>query len=691
MFEKFLHQAPFFRLVVPLVLGILFQINFQYAIFRVTAVLCILLFLIIILFHVFKLSRNYNLNKIWGLLISLLLFAFGVQLVHIKQRKEKTFNGNQQTFIATIIEQPEEKENSIKTIIKLDYLKDSSHCSNGKTKILCYFEKDSSTMILHLGDQILANAFINEIKHAGNPYSFNYKTYLKYKKIYNQCFIKSNNYTILEKNKGSKVHLFSNRIRQQLLNIYQENGIQEDEFAVLSALTLGYKSELTPELKESFSTSGAMHILAVSGLHVGVIYIILCKLLFFFQKLKYGKYIQSIIIILVLFFYAFLTGLSDSVFRATIMFSFISIGKMFTRQVNIYNSIAASAFILLFINPYSVMNVGFQLSYAAVLSIIFFQPKMYSLVSTRNIVLDYLWQLITVSIAAQIGTFPITMFYFGQFPLYFILTNILIIPIATIIIYSAFILFILSFSGWITKIIAILLNFITRLLNKSISFIENLPYSKVDQFLVDGYESLLWTIFILMISFFIISKRIKFLEFSLYLALLVFFYNVSITYFNSKKSIFIVHHINKTTGIHFIKNNQSQLFLNNDVDPNDTNLKYNISPVWRNLEICKDSRSINSVHKPLNFLQFESKKIVQLRQNALHNINSKKRLKVDYLILSDNIDISVNKLNDHFEFELIIFDSSNNYYQVRGWEKECIKNNIPFFNVLDKGAYIEYL
>ncbi len=691
MFEKFLHQAPFFRLIVPLALGILFQVNFQYIAFHVTALICILLFSITVLLHVFKLNNNYRLNKVWGLVISLFLFAFGVQLVHIKQKKELFFSGDQETFIATIVEQPEEKKNSIKTILTLDYLKDSNKWNNSRTKILCYFEKDSSTMMLNLGDQILVNAFINEIKHTGNPYAFNYKKYLKYKKIYNQCFIKSGNYKLLETNKGPKAYLFSNKIRRQLLNIYIENGIRGEEFAVLSALTLGYKSELTPELKESFSTSGAMHILAVSGLHVGIIYIILCKLIFFLQRIKYGKYIQSIIVILVLFFYAFLTGLSDSVFRATIMFSFISIGKMFTRQVNIYNSIAASAFILLFINPYSLMNVGFQLSYAAVLSIIFFQPKLYSLLNFQNTFLDYFWQLISVSIAAQIGTFPITMFYFGQFPLYFILTNILIIPIATIIIYSAFILFILSFSNGLTQVIAIFLNFITRFLNKSISFIENLPYSKIDQFLVDGYESILWIIFILMISFFIISKRIKFLKFSLILALLVFFYNLSNSYINSKKSIFIVHHINKTSSIHFIKNNRSQVFLNNDVDLCDTNLKYNLSPVWKNLEICKNSRSIDSVHKPLKFIQFKSKRIVQLQQNALHNINSKNRLKVDYLILSDNIDICFNKLNNHFEFELIIFDSSNNYYRVKNWEKECVKNNTQFYNVLDRGAYIEYL
>ncbi|PLX15260.1 MAG: hypothetical protein C0597_09055, partial [Marinilabiliales bacterium] len=445
MFERFLHQTPFFRLVVPLMLGILFQIKFRLP-SQYNPYILIGLLIISFLFLFLKLTASYNLNKIWGIVISLYLFFLGLELASLKQQKEYSFSDDKHTFIATLIEQPEEKEKSVKTILKLDLIKDSAQWTQNSSIVLCYLEKDSLSLQMNMGDEMLASAYINEPVHTGNPYAFNYKKYLSYKEIYNQCYIQSGYYQVLTYNKGSKVKLISNRLRQRLLNIYYANQIHGDEFAVLSALTLGYKSELTPEIKESFSTSGAMHILAVSGLHVGIIYIILCKLLFFLQRIKYGKYLQSAIIILMLFFYAFITGLSASVFRATIMFTFISIGKIFTRQVNIYNSIAASAFLLLLMNPYAIMNVGFQLSFAAVLSIVFFQPRLYSLLTINNTLVDYFWQLVSVSIAAQIGTFPITMFYFGQFPVYFMLTNIIVIPAVTIIIYGAFILFILSFS-----------------------------------------------------------------------------------------------------------------------------------------------------------------------------------------------------------------------------------------------------
>lgn len=231
-----------------------------------------------------------------------------------------------------------------------------------------------------------------------------------------------------------------------------------------------------------------MHILAVSGLHVGIIFIILSKLLFFLERHKYGKILQSALIILILIFYAMLTGLSNSVIRATIMFIFICFGRMFTRQVNIYNTLSASAFIMLLYNPYSIMDVGFQLSYLAVISIVFFQPKIYSLLNLRYKFPDYIWQLVSVAIAAQIATFPLTIHYFNQFPVYFILSNILIIPFVSIIIYGALILFCFSFSTNISYIIAKGLQLITLVLNKNVEFIKDLPLSKIDSLIIDKFK-----------------------------------------------------------------------------------------------------------------------------------------------------------------------------------------------------------
>ncbi|MDA3953606.1 MAG: ComEC/Rec2 family competence protein [Bacteroidales bacterium] len=690
MFEKFLHQAPFFRLVIALILGILFQINFPIINSSIIYITSSILF-VTLLFAILKLTRNYAINKIWGVLVSLVLFFSGMQLVNINQQNTINFNNTKYTFVATLIEQPEEKEKVVKAIVKIDCIKDSVLWIRNNSKILCYFQKDSLTLNLNLGDQLIVQSHLNEIKHSGNPYSFNYKNYLSFKEIYNQCYVKADNFKIIAHDKGSIIRILSNRTRQKLLNIYQLNDISGDEFAVLSALTLGYKSELTPELKESFSASGAMHILAVSGLHVGIIFIILCKLLFPLQKNKYGKILQSIIIIAVLFFYAFLTGLSDSVLRATIMFSFISLGKMFTRQVNIYNTISASAFILLIINPYSIMNVGFQLSFAAVISIVFFQPKIYSLLSFKNKLPDYIWQLISVSIAAQIGTFPITIYYFEQFPAYFILTNILIIPTATLIVYGAILLFILSFSNLLSIYISKGLSFITFLLNSSVNFIEQLPYSKIDELNIDGSELTILIILIFSISFFIITKKLHFLKYSGWVLLGLMFYNISSNYLKSKKSILTVHNISGISAINIIEKNNTLFFCNKEMDLNEKNIKYNIAPLWQEYGIDEESIIPLQLCKSTNYFTFKNKRILQIKSNTINKYIPKEKINIDYIILSENININIIELNKYFEFEKLIFDSSNSFYKIKTWEKDCKKNNIAYYNVVDKGAFIEYL
>lgn len=690
MFEKFLHQTPFFRLSMSLLAGIIFQLYFPVLKEFIPHILFSIFFLIL-LFAIFKLSRNYALNKIWGVLVSLVLFFSGMQLVSFKQKNVFDFGNSEHLIIATVIEQAQEKENSIKTTLRIDCFQDSLFWHRNKSKVLCYFQKDSLSLGLNLGDQIIAKTYLNEIVHSGNPYTFNYKEYLKYQEVYTQCYIKTNDYKVIAHHKGSKIRILSNKTRQHLLEIYQKNQITGNEFAVLSALTLGYKSELTPELKESFSTSGAMHILAVSGLHVGIIFIILCKLLFFLQKTRYGRIPQSLIIIFVLFFYAFLTGLSDSVLRATIMFTFISIGRMFTRQMNIYNSISASAFLLLVINPYSIMNVGFQLSYAAVISIVFFQSKIYSILNVNNQILDYIWQLVSVAIAAQLGTFPITIYYFDQFPLYFILSNILIIPLATIVVYGAIILFAFSFSGTLSVIISKFLNLVTFILNKSVDFIEQLPFSKLDQLRIDLNSMYILLILIFSFSFFMITKRLRFLKSALVIMLMLVIYNISLSYLKTQKAILTIHNIKGISAINFIENKSAYFTCNSDMEMIKKDIEYQIEPLWKEFDIEQNDITFLNPTESIHYFTFKAKRIVQLRTDSIGNFIPKQKLKVDYLVLSENIKIKISKLNEYFEFEKIIFDTSNSYYTIDQWKEECIKNNISFYDVLGKGAFIEYL
>ena len=238
-------------------------------------------------------------------------------------------------------------------------------------------------------------------------------------------------------------------MRDKLLNILKENGLKNNELAVASALILGYKDDLGEELKHSYSSAGATHVLAVSGLHVGIIFLVLNFLLNILDKNDRFKISKAILLICFLWAYATITGLSPSVVRAATMFSFVTIGKSFGKSSSIYNTLCASAFVLLVYNPYLIMEVGFQLSYLAVVGIVYFQSIIYKWIYVKNKFLKYIWMITSVSIAAQLTTFPLGLLYLHQSPTYLFASNLFVIPGAMLIIGLGILLFITS---WIPLI-----------------------------------------------------------------------------------------------------------------------------------------------------------------------------------------------------------------------------------------------
>ncbi|MDY6801276.1 MAG: ComEC/Rec2 family competence protein [Bacteroidota bacterium] len=647
-----------------------------------------IIFIFIVGLQVTKQTQHFYINRLWGILVTFFIFLLGIQLVKSKQQAKPNFDSNQKFYIATIIKEPTEKTNSYQTTLSIHYVKDSCCWKREDGKILAYFEKDTNVQKLAYGDRLILQSYINPVIHSGNPKTFNYKKYLAFRDIHYQTYVQSGQFEVLNQEQGPALYQFSNKLRNNLLNIYQKNNITGDEFAVLSALTLGYKEELSADVRESFSSSGAMHVLAVSGLHVGIIYIILVRILFFLQRNKYGRIIQSLLIILALFFYAFLTGLSNSVLRATIMFSIVGLGKVFIRQSNIYNNIFLSAFIMLLANPYSIADVGFQLSYIAVFSIIFFYPKIYSLIEVKYALVDKIWQLIAVAIAAQIGTFPLTLFYFNQFPVYFILANIFIIPIAIILIYAAVTLFLFSFSDFIVGFLAPAVKYITFGLNYAVKTISELPFSKIHNIQLDLFEVMTLILLIFLISFFILTKRIHFFRLAIVILLIIPCYNLITKYLKSQEAYFIVYNIPKISAIDFVEYNKNKLFINTKATTDSSFIKYNIIPFWQNQKIQKPTIHILP-DQPCHYYCFKNQKIIQVNSNSLFRYPSNEILAVDYVILSENPRLDIKNLTKNLHFKMLIFDSSNNFYSIAKWKKQCQELGLNYYDLTEQGAFVK--
>ncbi len=512
-----------------------------------------------------------------------------------------------------------------------------------------------------------------------------------------QVFIKNEDWKRIGRKRN--IRIISTDIRNKILNLYIQNGIKEHELSLLSAITLGYKQEMSDNLSQSFTAAGAIHVLAVSGLHVGIIYIICNSLLLFITKIKYGKEIRMIIIIAILWMFAFIAGLRPSVVRAAFMFSLIQIGISINRPSNIYNTIAVSAFFILLINPLQITEIGFQLSYLAVTGIVFLQPKLYKILIFKNWIVDKIWTLITISLAAQLSTAPLTIFYFHQFPLYFLLTNIFIIPLVTLIIYLTTLVIFLSIVHFPLGFITNLLQFVLKISIISVQQVEKLPCSLLENINLNFCEMFIIYLIFSSISAYLIKRKSWLFIISLSLLLLFFGFNTMKTVELYKRKKFTVFNIKNCSAFCLVNNKQAILFT-------DTNNRKRTDLLTKNYllknGVINNLKTFTLTDTTLNhfknsgcflkrigknFIIFSSGfKAFIIRENNFKNINSNK-LCVDCIVLLHDVPISINKLIDMFDFKIIILDSSNSYWYRRKWLKQIVASECIIHSVSDNNAF----
>ncbi|MCD4696616.1 MAG: ComEC family competence protein, partial [Bacteroidales bacterium] len=469
-----------------------------------------------------------------------------------------------------------ERPNSFKTIAKVKLAGDKNKPEKTTGKIMVYFEKGENAEKLNYGDLIVLNGRISEIPSPRNPGEFNYQRYLSNKGIYHSVFLKSENWGLIHKRNTFSLKAMGINIREKLLVILKDNGISGDEFAVASAILLGYDENLDAELKRQFSGAGAMHILCVSGLHVGIVYVILNGLLFFMNRKRSLRVIKVFILILLIWFYALITGFSPSVLRASTMFSFIILGRSVKRKTNIYNMLAASAFLLLVINPYILWEVGFQLSYLAVTGIVLLFKPVYGIFIPRNIILDKVWQITVVSLAATVATFPLSIYYFDQFPNLFLLTNLVAIPASILILYSGLAVIGFSFIPAISNLFGTILSLILKGLTISVGWIEGLSFATTRGIYITSIELILILLILASLYRVIIAKNKMP---GTYLVVLLFILSISFTnrrISNLHQEKIVVYHVNRFPAIEFIKGKKSVLLTDSLLIQNPTNLEYAI-------------------------------------------------------------------------------------------------------------------
>lgn len=475
--EGALRRLPIVRIVFPFMLGIYLATIFCKC--NVFVLIISGISILVLLFNHLFLSKFARWQTLIGICFYLSIIVWGYTITCFQLNKYTALTNNQKChFVAKLCEAPVVKGKTVKTVLSITAINNNGNWLPKQSRVVAYIANDSLSKSLQLGDIIVAKAYANPIEDFKTKGRFSYRSFLAGKQIYNRMYIPSY-WWKLTKPADWSVMKYSMHIRDKIDSIYKCCGFPAEEQTVLSALMLGVRADMSPELLTAYSTTGAMHILAVSGLHVGILYLVLTWVLFFMRG-KILEIVKGIIIVFIIWFYAFMTGFSPSIERAAVMFSLLAIARQFQLSSNVYNTLAATALISLLINPLDMFDIGFQLSYLAIIGIVYFQKLFDSWYSPENRWAKKLWELLSVSVAAQVLTLPLTMYYFGQIPLYFLLTNLIAIPVSFVVMVLGIAVIPIVFISYpVFKFVSYFLGKSVWLQNASIKWISVLPFSSI--------------------------------------------------------------------------------------------------------------------------------------------------------------------------------------------------------------------
>lgn len=690
------HKYPFIRLLIPFVFGVIFFSQKQFL--EIYSLVSIVAICIAVLFILNRGFLTIKTNFLFGILLNLTLFFSGFAVASLNVVLDNGANLIEAQYAkCTIVEPVKEKTNSYQLVVTVTGIQMDSNwvVTNGKT--IVYLEKDSSSSLIRMGDKLLIASDFNLITPPKNPNEFNYKNYLSNRGITHQTYVRSKDFLLLNE-KSENIYTYSNEARNYLLATLEKSGVVDDQFAIASALILGDKDNLDYDVKKSYAAAGAMHVLAVSGLHVGIVFLLLNSLLFFMNKNQKSRVLKATLLILCLWIYALLTGLSPSVLRASTMFSFVIVGTALNRKSSIYNTLGASAFFLLIINPNLLFEVGFQLSYVAVLGIVYLQPLIYKRIYTRWWLLDKIWAITAVSIAAQIATLPLTLYYFQQFPTYFMISNLLVIPAAMVVLCLGILLLITSPIPIISESIGWVLNNFIQGLNWGVKGIEELPNSLVEGVSITILECCVLYLIILLVIIGLQQRKVKFINVSLMLSIL-FISNDLWEDFNlaNSKSV-VVYHINKNQAIDFIDGNENTLLTKESLIEDKQKIDFHIKSHWATKDL-NNTQFVASNLGALDTLLMDSKlefvdSYSQFYNQRMVRVGAdfkvkylENKLSIDYVLLSDNSKVKLKDLYSMYNFRTVIVDGSNSIWNRNRVEEEGFQLHIPIINT-DNGAFV---
>lgn len=671
-------QFPLARITIALLAGIIvayyFQPNSNLAFSSVFIAFCVF-----VLAYYF--SKSANINTIYfGISACALAFGIGTttQIIHTDTYKENNYSNTKAIFekphwvSVTIREKLRNSTYNDRYIAIVNQIDNRANTG----RILLNIRKDSVNHAFEIGTHLQINGRLHPNASPKNPNQFDYGKYLKDKQIYAQIYADASEIKI-----GSEIEkdiwFYTAELRTKIIRNLEKTNFNKAELNVAVALILGQQQDISPEIMRDYQFAGAVHILSVSGLHIGFILLFVNFLLKPFPNTRLGSFIKLIIILTSLATFGLIAGLAPSVLRSVTMFSFVAIGMFLRRSTNIYHTLLVSMLLILLIQPSFLFDVGFQLSYLALFFILWLQPLLAQLWTPKNKVTKYFWEILTVSFAAQIGTLPLSIYYFHQFPGLFFVTNLVIIPLLSVIMGLGVWVMVMAVFDFTPVFLAKLLEWSIYFLNKIINTIASF-----EQFIFRDIPfnwPLLLSLYLLIITLIVWFKKPSYNKLTLALAAVIIF---QISYFGTQWTIqkqqeLVIFNSNKNTLITERNGENITLYSNDSVVK-----AVEENKVLSNYLTGNFSR-LSSKIKLKNLIYFKENKILILDSLGVYP----KGIRPDIVLLTQSPTINFERFLENTKPKEIIVDASNYKTILKLWKTTCLKKEIPFHTTGEKGFY----
>lgn len=567
---------------------------------------------------------------------------------------------------------------------------------NTTGKMTAYFKlEDTIASQYKPGDEILLQGYVSSLRKSRTPHAFDFNDYLKTKHVYHRVDISPAMHEATNKNLANPIEKLANYIRSHSLLTFDKYLEDEDHKSLANAMVLGFRNNIDPKLYTSYTNTGAIHVLAVSGLHVGI----LCQILLFFlnrilKSSNLEKVMKLSILAICILLYVIVTGASAAVMRASVMILIYFIGKYWADRVNNYNVLSMAAFLLLIYDPYMLFQASFQFSFLALMSIMYFYRPIYEwlfkYVEIKSRILNYLWQMIALSISAQIFVAPLTVYYFHKFPLYFWLSGIVAVPAAYAVLSFGILMITMEYVFPSLNIaLEVILTKIFELFISAIRYIEQLPYATFENLWLYKHELVLLNLALII---YLAGRRMVNANYIVISLIPLLTFICSRKHFNIQtktQSSITVYDNYKGHIIDIFDGNNCYFLHSENIEERTLQFITSNNRVKRNIKASidlnhKDNFESTCLIKHNNLMQFKEESILILDSNF---VNQDCIIEINTAIILGGMKSRMDSIQKYIDADRWIITQSEDKYKQRKWVRWCDQNGKSCVSISDTGSY----